>query len=80
MNAIRAVLLAKKYSLLQQKLAKAELVLMGVGAVAAILLSLFKLSVPSAAIVLWQLLCCLALRIAATKRLHADKKVKDNDN
>ncbi len=72
MNAIRSVLLSKKYAELQASLSKAELAAMSAGAVAAAVLSLLGLNVPSLAVAAWQLVCCAGLYITSRKML--DKK------
>ncbi len=72
MNAIRSVLLSKKYAELQASLSKAELAAMSAGAVAAAVLSLLGLNVPSLAVAAWQLVCCAGLYITSRKVL--DKK------
>ncbi len=73
MNAISAVLLAKKYSTLDQKLSKAEIAVMALGAASAAVLSLCGITLPSFAVAAWQLLTYVTLTSASAFALGKNK-------
>lgn len=79
MNAIRTVLLSKKYSDLQKKLSLAEIITMSVGCAAAVILSILRINVPSALYALWQAAACIALGVAVKRIFAVNKNDKENE-
>jgi hypothetical protein len=80
MNAIRTILIAKKYSELQSKISKLELCCMAVGSAAAVVCSLVRLPIPSLLGAVWQALFCGALYLVVKNLLAHGKKIKENSN
>ncbi len=74
MNAIAAVLLAKKYTALQEKLLKTELVLTALGAITAAVLVLLGIKVPSVGIAVWQVALAVGLNIVSARALLPKKR------
>lgn len=79
MNAIRTVLLSKKYSALQKKLSLAEIIAMSVGCATAVILSILRINVPSAFYALWQAAACIALGVAVKRIFAVNKNDKENE-
>lgn len=79
MSAIRAVLLAKKYSSLQKKISTAELIAVSVGCAAAVILGILRVSVPSAIFAAWHSVACIALFFAVKRIFLPNKNSKDNE-
>jgi len=75
LDAVSAVLLAKKYVRLMKMLSVAELVVMALGCLLASLLAIFgALGIASLALVGWQVLWCLALYVVSLKSFSIKKK------
>ena len=80
LNAINMVLLAKKYTELQSRLAVTELVTMIIGAALAAIISVGEISVvPESAFVLWQLIWCLVLLIRSKLTLKGNSVRYDDE-
>lgn len=79
-NAINMVLLAKKYTSLQSKLAVAELVSMVIGAVLAVVLSVGQFfAVPETLFALWHVAWCVALKLKSRFTLLSRHSASDFD-
>ena len=73
-NAIKTVLLAKRYSSLQGAISILAYILMGVGLGAAVVLTYLPVGVPSALLAIWHLVGCSALAIIGKHILAGPKK------
>ncbi len=80
MNALRSVLLAKKYTALQSALSVASIAAMALGCIVSCLLGLLKISTPSFFAAIWQILCCGVLYVADRKIFAVDKTIKENES
>lgn len=73
-NAIRAVLLAKRYSALQGAIGIAAYILMGIGVAGSIVLVLARVGIPSVFLAIWHIVGFLVLRIMSKRALGRSKK------
>ncbi|MBQ2876660.1 MAG: hypothetical protein IJE25_06600 [Clostridia bacterium] len=71
-NAIDVLLLTKKYKRFLRAVSRAELVAMGVGTLAAVVLLLVGVGVPACFLALWQLVLSVILRGATSHKLGSE--------
>ena len=73
-HAIKAVLLAKRYTTLQSAINIVAYVLMGIGVTAAAVLAFSRVGAPSVFLAAWQLIGCAVLYIMSKRTLDRPKK------